>query len=303
VDNNDTLYATDSDGNIIWVFDSSGAPKGTLQPAKAPPLPTPGPGIIPAGFEAELNLPGTGLFGTPTPVGGAGSLTPRFEFCGIATDPRGNLYTIDLISPKGLSILRFDHDGNVTARWPVPKGYEPTSGCVAADAEHLFLSARTGSIYVLDYNAQLQREIKLQFQPFGISPGGKGNLIVMGPNVLKRVDINTSQVISMTMPPSRPELQIPMLYTQNGELIVSDHVNTKLIRVNPENGKILGEIGGAGPWPGQIGAIGGLIQDHEGRIYVADYVHRVIQRFTPDGKIDAVWWAARLSSEQGESER
>ena len=199
--------------------------------------------------------------------------------------------------------MRFDRDGNISARWPVPKGYEPTSGCIAADAEHLYLSARTGSIYVLDYNARPQREIKLPFQPFGISPGGKGDLVVIGPNILKRVEADSGKVIDLKLPPSPPELQIPMLYTQQGELLVADHVNTKIVRVNPETGKIVGAIGGAGQWPGQVGAIGGLAEDREGRIYVADYGHRVIQRFRLDGQIDSIWWAARLSNEAGETER
>ena len=39
VDTHGTLYATDVNGGLIWVFDSTGSPKGTLRPGKAPPVP------------------------------------------------------------------------------------------------------------------------------------------------------------------------------------------------------------------------------------------------------------------------
>jgi sugar lactone lactonase YvrE len=52
-------------------------------------------------------------------------------------------------------------------------------------------------------------------------------------------------------------------------------------------------VGEPGVWPGQFQGLGGLAQDAQGRIYVADWLSRVIQRFTPDGEIDALWWAAR----------
>jgi sugar lactone lactonase YvrE len=43
--------------------------------------------------------------------------------------------------------------------------------------------------------------------------------------------------------------------------------------------------------PGQLGQLGGLAQDADGRIYVADVGHRVIQRFTASGHIDALYWS------------
>ena len=33
----------------------------------------------------------------------------------------------------------------------------------------------------------------------------------------------------------------------------------------------------------------GLAEDRQGRIYAVDYAYRVIERFRPDGQIDAVW--------------
>jgi hypothetical protein len=43
--------------------------------------------------------------------------------------------------------------------------------------------------------------------------------------------------------------------------------------------------------PGQLGQLGGLAQDADGRIYVADVGHRVIQRFSASGHIDALYWS------------
>jgi hypothetical protein len=306
VDHQGTLYATDVNGGLIWVFDSSGSPKGTLRPGVAPPVPTPGPGIIPSGFEEELNLSKAILRATPTPITGTlganFGYVPNFEFCGIATDPRDNLYTIDLVDPTGLKLLRFDRDGLITARWPVPGGYEPTSGCLAADTDHIYLSARDNRIFVLDRDANTQRVIQLHSQPFGISGEGEGKLVVMSPGELTHIDVQSSKLLTTTLPPPAGELQIPMVVTRQGEIVVTNHGAGKLVRVDGSTGKVLGSIGEPGSWPGQFGDVGGLAQDGAGRIYAADYRHRVIQRFDPDGKIDSIWWATRNAPEQGEGE-
>ena len=68
--------------------------------------------------------------------------------------------------------------------------------------------------------------------------------------------------------------------------------------MDPKTNQILTTIGGQGYWPGQFKAMGGMALDQEGRIYVSDWQHRVIERFTPDGKINSVWWAARPVPEQ-----
>ena len=48
------------------------------------------------------------------------------------------------------------------------------------------LSSVNNSIYVLDHNGNSQRKVELSYQPFGISPGRSGELMVMGPNVLQK---------------------------------------------------------------------------------------------------------------------
>jgi hypothetical protein len=56
---------------------------------------------------------------------------------------------------------------------------------------------------------------------------------------------------------------------------------------------LLGTIGKPGSvvtgyFPGQFGGLGGLAQDNQGRIYVADWQLGVIQRFNSAGDLEAV---------------
>ena len=82
-------------------------------------------------------------------------------------------------------------------------------------------------------------------------------------------------------------------------MLVSDWGSNAVQRVDPKTNQILTTIGGQGYWPGQFKAMGGIALDQEGRIDVSDWQHRVIERFTPDGKIELPsWWAARPVPEQ-----
>ena len=119
---------------------------------------------------------------------------------------------------------------------------------------------------------------------------------------LKAIDVQTGKIVTTTLPPPTADLQIPMLVTRKGDIVVTNHGAGKLVRVDPASGKVLGSIGEPGSWPGQFGDVGGLAEDASGRIYAADYRHRVIQRFDPNGKIDAVWWATRNAPQTGEGD-
>ena len=103
----------------------------------------------------------------------------------------------------------------------------------------------------------------------------------------------------MTMPTNLGELEHTDPGEKDGSVFVTNRQPNKiqLVKIDPNTGKVLNTFGDSGPWPGQFGDIGGLSQDAQGRIYVADRQQRVIQRFTPDGKIDAIWWATRPGSE------
>lgn len=302
-----TLYASDLDGGLIWVFDSSGNSQGTLRPGLAPAVGTPGPGIIPGGFETELKLPGFAN-ATPTVVrSGNGTLPrsaiPNFDFCGIATDPQDNLYMIDFFDPEGYKLLRFDHAGNITARWKTPTDYQPTNDCIEADAAHIYLNSINNRMYVLDHNGNTLKQIPLPFQAFGISttnlPDGKSSktMMAVSGNVLGQIDLEAGTVVTSTLTAHNGALQVPLLSTQGNEVLLADHQQLQVVRVDASNGKVLGTIGERGSWPGQFGEVGGLAKDRSGRIYVADSRNRVIQIFGSGGKLAAVWWGQSLSEE------
>lgn len=308
------LYVTDLDGVNVWAFDSSGNPQGTLNAAKAPPVPTLGPGIIPSGLQTELT---GGVFqltrATPTPVfPGTGiiprSAIPNFDFCGIATDPSGNLYLIDLFDPTGYKLLRFDDDGNITARWEAPAKYQPTNGCVAADSQYIYLSSvegsKDGTIHVLDHMGKEVRRVGLPFLPLAISANdravaeeGEKVLVVIGPDTLQRLTVrgDSAALTPLKTPPN--ELQVPILLLHDGQILLSDHQNLKVARFDPLSGTVTKTFGKPGTMPGEFGDVGGLVEDPHGSIFISDPVHRVLQKFNPDGRVSAVWWAQSLNGE------
>lgn len=301
VDSQNTIYASDGYAGVVWVFDESGNPKGTIRPSRAPQVPTPGPGILPVGIEEEVIMSNMTLSrGGPTPVPGAPAPNlgggGAFDFCGLAVDHNDQLYTIDTLDPTGYKILRFNREGDITARWNTPEGYGPTRGCLSTDEDHIYLASRFGKIYVLDYEGNELRSIDVAYQPFGMYPDGDGNILSLGPNMFNRIDPGTGSVITYTLPMPEQGLQVPyqaMIVTRDKEVLVSDLGNSLVLKINPQLDAIMGKIGEPGVWPGQFQGLGGLAQDKEGRIYVADWQSRVIQRFMPNGEIDALWWAAR----------
>jgi len=299
VDSQGRVYATDARGDLVWVFDESGSPQGVIRAGRAPKVGTPGPGILPTGLVEELALTNVSLFPTPAPV--TGTLTLNIlDFCGIATDPQDNLYVVDTLDPTGPKILRFDREGMITARINTPKDYLPTKGCIATDADHIFLTSSYGQVFVMDYEGNIQHEAKVPYRPLGIAPNGKGELLVTEPNVLNKVNISTGEVMTSTLPPPPSQLRIPyqaILVRKNGEILVSDWAGNQILRIDPTGSKIIGTIGRPGFLPGEFQGLGGIAEDKEGRLYVADWQHRVIQRFDPDGKVGDVWWAARAIPE------
>ncbi|HUP28352.1 MAG TPA: hypothetical protein VM409_07945, partial [Chloroflexia bacterium] len=289
INSRDDLFAGDLEGGLIWVFDPSGNLQGTIRPSTAPPVPTPGPGIVPRGLEFELNVPS---FGRPSP-------TPSviFSFCGMAIDAQDNLYLLDIADAVNVKLMRFNRDGNITARWSVPPKYQPTNDCLATDANHIYLNSAGGRVFALDFEGKEETHIDLPYSPWAMATYGgsdeskKGQLLVTGPGILTNIEIQGSKMVTSTLPPPPPEYQFPMHWKKTGELLLADHQQLRAIRWDPQTGKVLGTIGGPGLLPGQFGDLGGFAEDSHGRLYVADTVNRVIQRFGTDGKIDAVWSA------------
>ncbi|MEA2573558.1 MAG: hypothetical protein QOH93_856 [Chloroflexia bacterium] len=312
VDRDGGVYATDLNGILVWAYDSMGQPRGTLNPTKAPPTPGPGPGLAPIAFGNEVDAIGSHIFrGTPTPVIDDPMKVPRgaitvFDFCGIAVDERDNLYLADLFDPAGYKLLRFDLDGNLTARWDIPKDQLPTNDCLSVDSDYIYLSVlergQRGRILVYTHSGELAREINLDFLPLSVSvrddfplrAKGGNTLVVMGQGSVHRVDMTSDGNIITPLFTPPQEFQVPMLLTSKGEVLLTNRQTLQIGRFDPSTGKLLGTWGGSGIMPGQFGDIGSLAEDSQGRIYVSDPVNGVIDRLEPDGTVGAVMWSPRF---------
>ena len=290
VDSRGTLYASAAGGGYIWVFDPSGTPLGTIWPGIEPDEKRRGSALHPIGFPSPTAIP------TPGGNGIGVTYTPPMPFCGIATDYKDNLYLID---PYKNQLLRLGSDGKVQRRFGLPEKFAGARGCIATDREHIFISSGFGAVFIMDYEANIQREVRLDYQPFGVAPSGTGKLFVLGPNELGVIDIETGEKEIRSTPPVAGDTRVryqTILVTNEGHILGADLANSRVVRINGETGEMLGTIGSpgsiqAGYWPGQFQSLGGLAQDRAGRVYVADWQLGAIQRFSPQGTLEAVYWA------------
>ncbi|MGI8588514.1 MAG: NHL repeat-containing protein [Chloroflexia bacterium] len=285
-DSHGTLYAGDAELGLIWVFDGSGAVRGKLRPKSAPAPGTSGPGIAPAGLGGDFS----GLIAHPTPV----PLHPVehvFLICGLAVDPQDRLYVADLDQGR---LIQFTPDGQVAGAWPLPPTYLPASGCLAADRVGVYLADRRGRITVYDYTGTARTTWQTGTEPLGIAsaPGGRLALLMAG-----RVEVHDAAsgrlLLSWALPvPSGPlgASYQTLLVQPDGTILVGDVGANRILRYHPD-GTTLPPVGGPGRNPGQFGGVAGLASDPEGRLYVADFAYRVVQRFDPDGRVTAVWSA------------
>ncbi|MDQ3929848.1 MAG: hypothetical protein M3328_11985 [Chloroflexota bacterium] len=309
VDQHGRVYATHFNGTLVWAYDELGQPRGALNPVKVPPTLGTGPGFAPIGYGNEVDAIGSHIFrGTPTPVILDPSRVPRsaiaaFDFCGIATDDSDNFYLADVFDPTGYKILRFDPNGNLTARWNIPIDELPYSDCLAVDPDYIYVSVlergQRGRILVYDHGGKIAHEIDLDFLPLSVSARkdfplriANGNtLVVVGQGSVQRVDIGPAGVSVRPLFTPPPEFQVPMLLTSKGEVLLTNRQTLQIGRFDPATGTLLGTWGGQGVMPGQFGDIGSLAEDGQGRIYVSDPVNGVIHRLETDGTITAVMWA------------
>ncbi len=296
VDHHGTLYTTSATGNAVLIFDATGRPQGTIWPAQAPSVGTPGPGIIPAGVGSIVTALHPGPLATPTL--GTGFLDPdadpaQFWFNGLAVDAQDRLYLVDRRVGVSPSVLQLDRNGNLTARWPLPDDYPTALGCLTTDSRYIYLSSGMGEIFVFDYTGSLYKTLTLPYQPVGIAATGNNQIVALGTKFLNRIDVDSGNTITMTLPAPSGVLQTPYqaVAATGNAILVTDQGRNQVLVLDPQDGQVVQTIGRPGPWPGQFAGLAGLAQDPVGRIYVADDQHRVIQRFTAAGKLDAVWWA------------
>jgi hypothetical protein len=190
--------------------------------------------------------------------------------------------------------MKFDPAGDLIDSWAVPDKFEGAKGCVTADPDHIYLASRFGEIYILEHSGQVQRSVQLSYQPFGMAADRLGNVIVTGPFQMHRIDADTGDMADIPLPEYTRQLRIPyqtLLVARNGDILTTDVGVNQAVRIPAEGGAVLATYGDIGFYPGQFQGMGGIAEDPQGRILVADWQHGVVQRFDAGGGLDTVMWA------------
>jgi hypothetical protein len=299
VNSQGTVYGADIERGLIWVFAPDGHVRGKIWPAYAPKAGTPGPGhgIQPAGINQMMlvNLtPGPNL--PPVP--------PEFFLCGLATDLQDRLYVVDLAQSR---LLQLDAEGRLVSTWPLPDSYLPASTCVATDATRVYLADRRGFNTLNDQAGTQQAQRPLEDGPRGMTTLPGDRLAILGQKSIEIRQVPEGTVVqTLALPGVEGSIQTPyqsIAGTPGGDLLIShiaqDQDVIELLRYRSD-GTPLGPLGQKGGLPGQFSGLGGIAVDRAGRIYVTDFAQRLIQRFSPDGQIEAVWSARQ--DEIGETE-
>jgi hypothetical protein len=289
VDSQSTLYAADGDNGTIWVFDEGGAVRGKLWPRHASEPGVRGPGIEPAGVGSTFLAP----VRTPVP----GMPTDReFPFCGLAVDSADHLYVIDVLLR---TMLQFDRDGQLLQRWKLPDTLGLSGNCVAALGDRLYIADSSGGVQIFDQHGADLGRWPTKEAPNGVAVAANNQILTLLNRRVTVYNPATGQVArEIALPPASP-LESPYqsaLGRANGEILVSDVLNISVLRFAP-NGAQLAPLGGAGQMPGQFASPGALAEDPQGRVYVSDGLHHVVQRFTADGRVDAIFSTAEDEQE------
>ncbi len=293
VDSHGTLYVTDVESPVIRVFAPDGSLRAKLRPRIAARLGPPGTGFSPPGpwnDPYNLGVPGLGnqsqsQYGwlTPWPPN-----TDEFLFCGLAIDGQDRLYVLDWL---GNQMLRFTPAGWLDAIWPLPKDYQPATGCLTIGQDRLYVADQRGEILTYDLSGHWLGTETLPGPTQGISADRAGHLYALIGNRLWRETLASHQAIQWNLPPPRGPVGLPyetVLALRGNQVLVSDQNTNQLLRYSG-NGRFLGALGGSGNQPGRFAGIGGLALSADGHLYVTDFDHRVVQRFASTGTIDGLY--------------
>ncbi len=302
VDRQGALYATDLEGSAIRVFGPDGSLRAKLWPALASWQGPPGPGFSPPGPASDPER-----LGIPANLTQASAIVARnqpptgleFHFCGIALDTSDHLFVPDTMNHL---MLQFSPSGSLIARWPIPVDYAPSIGCVATGGANVFLADRRGAI--LSFSSQgkpLNRWTVPEPLVAGIAATADGAAVfALTKGHVYRLDTRSGATTNWALPTNfgGPNSGYQALLVQlSGRVLMANNVSLR-VEVRCPGGSVCGAYGAASgqsqtgsDQPGQLGQLGGLAQDADGRIYVADVGHRVIQRFTASGHIDALYWS------------
>lgn len=301
VDSHGTIYVSDSASPVIRVFAPNGSLRSKLRPGLASRQGPPGPGFSQPG---PYNDPDH--LGVPRAVTGASRIsgvlqpwvpgTDDFWFCGMALDTHDNLYVPDWMHGR---MLRFAPDGRLVARWQLPQDYHPSLNCITVGSDgELYLSDEHGIILCIDANGHVLARWTLPEAIIGgISMPPDGVLLyALAATHVYQVDLRGDVSGSWSLPTPSGALGRPyqsILAVGVGRVLVTN-LETHRVEIYCRGvggiGEACGHIGSRGIWPGQFGQVGGMARDNRADIYVADFDHRVLQRFTPNGVIDALYW-------------
>jgi hypothetical protein len=297
VDGHGTIYVSDAASPVIRVFAAGGRLSAKLRPGLASRQGPPGPGFSPPGpyndpdgLGVPRATPGTGIVSgalRPWPPG-----ADDFWFCGLAVDHVDRLYVPDWLRGR---MLRFAPDGRLEARWPLPSGFQPSLGCVATAGDDVYLSDARGAVLRLDAGGAVLARWTLPEPIVGgitIAPDTP-TLYALARARVYRLDLaGAGAWTSWPLPAPWGPLGQPYqaIVALTGERLLVTNLAAHRVDVYAgADGRPIGHWGARGPWPGQFGQVGGLARDRSGRVYIADFDHRALQRFTGSGRIDALY--------------
>ena len=302
VDSHGTIYVSDAASPVIRVFGPDGSLRAKLRPGLASLQGPPGPGFSQPG---PYNDPER--LGVPRTAPGArrvsGLLQPwalgtdDFWFCGMAIDSHDSLYVPDWMHSR---MLRFAPNGQLIARWPLPQDYHPSLGCIATSSDgSLYLSDEHGVILRLDDRGHVLARWALPESIIGgisTAPDGK-TLYALALTRVYQIDLQSGVTSFWSLPAPTSALGRPyqsILALGNGRVLVTNLEAHRVDIYCAEGtgiGNACGYIGSRGIWPGQFGQVGGMARDKLADLYIADFDHRVLQRFTPGGALDGLFWS------------
>ena len=207
-------------------------------------------------------------------------------------------------APDGKVIYVADPEANCVHRYDLQKGHY---GCLVTESGGALASpvglavSGDGSLYVADsgLGAVLHvapgddalSPVSLSpppAQPTGIAAGPGGDIFVAstGTHSVRRYGRDGSMKREYGERGNQPgQMNFPTyLWLAESELLVSDTMNFRIQRIDPENG-VLGVFGEAGDGSGFLARPKGVAMDRHGHIYVIDGSHHALHIFDRDGQL------------------
>jgi sugar lactone lactonase YvrE len=291
VDSRGSLYVIDVESPVIRIFAPDGSLQAKLRPRLSARKGPPGVGLSPPGPWNDPNRLGVPNLNSPPSAGWLRPWKPNtdeFLFCGMTLDSQDRLYVLDWL---GNQMLRFTPDGTLDEMWPLPDDYEPSFGCLASDATQVYVGDDRGQVLTYDFAGHLLGSEALPGSLPGLSADHAGHLYALLAHQVWRETLATHETLLWSLPTPQGALGFPyetLLALGSDQLLVSDLNHNRLLRYSGE-GQLLGTLGGPGNQPGQFASIGALALGPDGRLYVTDSDHRVVQRMTLSGRVDGLY--------------